>query len=209
MGQRSWPVQVQSFRSFASLECWNERELRNQRREGSSHPYADWRLRDSKLWERILVSAMSRRRPTILALPAGVKFSDFDFQPTWQEVEWERWLRAKAEYEKTWLEAAQKELAILACIVERDARENALEEFHQRRQRFYREQAEKEAEQDKRQMELYLADLQKQLDAPRLRAELSKLECIGREIKRENARIERTELMRRNVVRGRKGVIDA
>ena len=145
---------------------------------------------------------MSRRRPTILALPAGVKFSDLDFKPTWQEIEWERWLRAKAEYEKEWLEAAQKELAILACIIERDARENALEEFHQRRQKFYREQAEKEAERDRQEIDKYLAEQQRILDAPRLNAELAKLARIGREIKRENMRIERAELKRRGVLRG-------
>jgi len=147
---------------------------------------------------------MSRRKPTILALPAGVKFSDLDFKPTWQEIAWERWLRAKAEYEKTWLEAAQKELAILACIVERDARENALEEFHQRRQKFYREQAAKQEAEDHRQIQQCLDDLQKQLDAPRLNAELAKLGRVAKEIKRENARIERVALKARGVLRGTK-----
>jgi uncharacterized protein with von Willebrand factor type A (vWA) domain len=147
---------------------------------------------------------MSRRRPTILALPANVRFDQLDFLPTWQELEWERWLRAKAEYEKTWLENAQRELALLACIIERDQRESALEEFHLRRQAFHLEQAAKQEAEDKRQMEAYIAALQKNLDAPRLKAELARLERIALEIKKENARIERAELERRGVIRGRK-----
>jgi hypothetical protein len=147
---------------------------------------------------------MSRRRPTLLALPSGVKFSDLDFKPTWQEIEWERWLRAKAEYEKTWLENAQKELALLACIVERDARENALEEFHQRRQKFYREQAEKEAERDRQEIEKYLTEQQRILDAPIYNALVARVNKAGDQIRKDAAHFERQELLRRGVVRGRR-----
>src|SRR5438445_8705003 len=142
---------------------------------------------------------MSRRRPTILALPAGVRFDQLDFQPTWQEIEWERWLRAKAEYEKTWLENAQKELAILACIVERDARETALEEWHLRREKFHLEQAAKQDAEDQRQILAYLAAQQKALDAPAYNAMLARVQKAGADIRRQNDEIEMAELKRRDV----------
>lgn len=145
---------------------------------------------------------MSRRRPSILALPANVRFDQLDFKPTWQEIEWERWLRAKAEFEKTWLEAAQKEVALIACIIDRDARETALEEWQIRYEKFHREQAEKQAEEDRRQMEACIASLQKEMDAPRLKLELARVERAAKDIRKQNAEIERAALARRGLIRG-------
>lgn len=143
---------------------------------------------------------MSRRRkPGILALPSNVKMSDIDFQPTWQEVEWERWQRAKVEYERDIQAESIKELALLAVIIEQDKREQALEEFHLKREKFYLDQ---QAE-DARQIAAYMAAMQTALDKPALDKLKARLARVASEIASTDRYIERETLKARGVYRGR------
>jgi hypothetical protein len=147
---------------------------------------------------------MMRRTNKVRFVPscAGVKADDIAWQPTWQELEFDRWHAAKVLYEKEWLEAATKELALIAAVIERDARELALEEWRNRHEAWRREQAAKQAIEDKRQIVAHLAACQKALDAPRLAIETARLEHIGKEIRRDAAHFEKQELKRRGVLRG-------
>jgi hypothetical protein len=142
------------------------------------------------------------RRQRIFVLPPGVNLEDIDWRPNAEDIAHERWLREKAEFERNWLIEAQKKLALIARLVEQDKREQQLEEWHQRRETFYREQAEKQSAEDQRQIARYLTEMQTALDKPALDALKARLERAAREIKSTDAYIEREELKRRGVVRG-------
>ena len=127
----------------------------------------------------------ARHQKPLYALPPDVNLSDFDFEPTWQEREWERYLRAKQEYEREWLMASIQRLAAVALEIDAEKRH-----------------AELVAEQD-RVDAWWAGEREKELVAWRQR-ELAKLEKIGKEIQRDAVRLERKVLEERGVVRGRR-----
>jgi hypothetical protein len=139
------------------------------------------------------------QRP-LYALPGGVNLAEFDFTPTWQELEFDRYHRAKLIYEKEWMLASMKGLAEIGLEIEEQKRRNALADEQEQIYEWFMEQALKESEVNKK----FLARCQDELDGPYLRAQLAKLDKAGKEIRHELAEIEKTEMIRRGVYKGRR-----
>jgi hypothetical protein len=145
---------------------------------------------------------MRRSFPSVLALPSGVKMADIDWLPSKAELEYEKFLREKAEFEKCWLQEATAKLALVACILEQERRDEELEKWHLRHHAFQREQAAKQQERDAAEISKYMAAMQEAFDAPEKNKLLARVQAAGRDIRRQDASIERDELLRRGVVRG-------
>jgi len=142
---------------------------------------------------------MRRQFPSVLALPDGLKMADIDFKLTAADHEYEKHVRLQQKYERDWFETATKELALIAVQIEQDKRDQSLEEFHQKREAWYREQEAK----DHAAISKYLAEMQRLLDKPAYDKLMARVEAAGRDIKRQNAEIEKDALKRRGVYRGR------
>jgi hypothetical protein len=108
--------------------------------------------------------------------------------------------RIELEEQRVWLEAQTQRLAQVALEIGETARKLALADAKERQLAWSRDQAGQGADEMKKLMESY----QRQLDAPTYKKLLARVEKAGREIARDNARIERLELLRRGVVRGRR-----
>jgi hypothetical protein len=139
------------------------------------------------------------KRPATFVLPFGMSLADFDWKPTAAEREYDKHVRLQERYQREWLETAVKELALIAVQIEQDKRDAALEEFHQKREAWYREQQEKDAAA----ISKYLGEMQRLLDKPAYDKLMARVEAAGRDIRRQNAEIERDALKRRGVYRGR------
>jgi len=142
-------------------------------------------------------------------LPADVLRDGFDFAPTWEErkLDWHRQQIALALAEvrsielleqRAWLEAQTRRLALVAIELDEFKRQAALQEEIDRNKKWWAETVERE----RPQTEALMAQYQKILDKGvfekmKARAEKAKA-CMDR----DNARIERLELLRRGVVRG-------
>ena len=149
---------------------------------------------------------MSRR---LHILPDGLKWGDISWEPTWEEraLDWHRHQialalaevkRIELEEQRVWLEAQTRRLAQVAFEIDETARKLALADAKERQLAWFRDQAEQNADEMKKLMESY----QRQLDAPTYNKLIARVEKAGREIARDNARIERLELTRRGIVRG-------
>lgn len=88
-------------------------------------------------------------------------------------------------------------MAVVAMEIDQYKRLAALEELHGRKDAWSRAEAEENA----KLREMY----QKAIDAPRLKAMWERVKAAGEEIKKDAAQIERNELIRRGVLRGRRG----
>ena len=139
------------------------------------------------------------KRPAIFVLPFGESLADYDFKPTPAEREYDKHVRMQAQFERDWFETATKELALIAVEIEQENRDAALEEFHLKREAWYREQQEKDAAA----IGKYLGEMQRLLDKPAYDKLMARVEAAGRDIKRQNAEIEKDALKRRGVYRGR------
>ena len=148
---------------------------------------------------------------TLHILPDGLKWSDISWEPTWEEkaLDWNRQQialalaavkRIELEEQRVWLEAQTRRLAQVALEIDETARKLALADAKERELAWFRDQAQQGADEMTKLMECY----QRQLDAPTYKKLLARVEKVGREIARDNARIERLELMRRGVIRGRR-----
>jgi hypothetical protein len=150
-----------------------------------------------------------RNRPTILALPDNVRWEDMDFEPTWEEraLDWHRQQAALAlaevqrmelEEHRLWLVAATQRAVAAGLLIDEDERKIALREEMDRTNKWWADTAERE----KAQTEALMAQYQKILDKGVFEKMKARAAKAGEDIKRDNARIERLELMRRGIVRG-------
>ena len=153
---------------------------------------------------------MSRR---LHILPDGLKWGDISWEPTWEEkaLDWNRQQIALAlaavkqielEEQRVWLEAAMRHMAAVAQEIDEYKRKAALQEEIHRRDKWWEDTREREKQQTAKLMAAY----QRQLDGNIFEQMQARAVKAGEDIKRDNARIERLELMRRGIVRGlRKG----
>jgi hypothetical protein len=152
---------------------------------------------------------MNHRRP-IYVLPCGESLSDYDFSPSAEETaaakqlaknrkhakrvlenlghQLKQWERQDTEYQRTMTALRQKHIAAILVQAELDrewlARMNAWEQEINRRRNFY------------------LTEHKKEVRAAHA-AQLKKLEQIQNDIRKDNARAERQELLKRGLVKGR------
>jgi hypothetical protein len=131
---------------------------------------------------------MPKPLPT-LAVPDNVRLDDISWNPNWAEAEWDKQAAAKAKYEKEWLLESIKRLSAIALEIEEEKRIANLI-----------------AEQDRVDVEIrawWQAERARE-EAAWKAQQLAKLEQIGKEIRRDAAQLERAELERRGVIRGRR-----
>lgn len=121
----------------------------------------------------------------LLAVPANVDLGDISWNPNKEEMEWNRYLKCKAEYEAQYWADQHQKLAEIAQLIEADKRQQEIVAHYERIDLWWAEQRAKEQE------------------AWRQR-ELRKLEQIGKEIQRDAVRLERKVLEERGVIRGRR-----
>jgi hypothetical protein len=151
---------------------------------------------------------MNRRRPSLLALPAGVKLADFDFEPTKEELKQVRALQTEARRAELNRQAALKRLARLKQSWEekergqRKRRIKELEAAIAADKKWIAEQDERERQrmdaeaQTKRVADYYIAEEH--------RALLIRLSKATAAVNRDIIRTERKELERRGVIRGKR-----
>jgi len=150
-----------------------------------------------------------RKAGTVLALPSGLKFDDISWEPTWEEkaLDWNRQQLALAlaavkqielEEQRIWLEAAMRRMAAVALEIDEYKRKATLQEEKERHDKWWAETAGRE----KAQTEALMAQYQRILDQSVFEKMKARAAKAGEDIKRDNARIERLELMRRGIVRG-------
>lgn len=149
---------------------------------------------------------MSRR---LHILPDGLKWGDISWEPTWEEkaLDWNRQQialalaevkRIELEEQRVWLEAATHRAITAALLIDETARKLAIQEKIDRTDKWWEDTAERE----KGQTEALMAQYQKILDKGVFEKMKARAAKAGEDIKRDNARIERLELMRRGIVRG-------
>jgi hypothetical protein len=126
-----------------------------------------------------------RPRNLSSCLPDQVLRDGVSWQPDWAEIEWEKYLVAKATYEAEYWAAQHQKLAEIARLIDQDKREQEIADHYLAVDAWWIEQRAKEQE------------------AWRQR-ELAKLAKIGKEIQRDAVQLERVTLERRGVVRGRR-----
>jgi hypothetical protein len=143
---------------------------------------------------------MKRRRPSILALPAGVKLEDFYFEPTAGEKRADTYRKTRLR-KLEWLDEQQKlrdaselqwlrdRVAVLESVIQADKEFVAAENERDRR----RMAAEAET---KRVHDWWVAEQHREL--------LARAERAGREINRDICKTERKVLEQRGIVRGKR-----
>jgi hypothetical protein len=147
----------------------------------------------------------------LLALPDGVKWGDIGFEPTWEEkaLDWHRQQivlahaeikRLELEEQRAWLEVQTQRLALVALKIDQYKRKAGLQDEMDRQDRWWAEVAVRE----KAQNEALMVHFQSVLDKNQFQKMKARAAKAGEDIRRDNARIERLELMRRGTVRGRR-----
>ena len=102
------------------------------------------------------------------------------------------------EEHRLWLVAATQRAVAAGLLIDEDDRKIALQEEIDRTNNWWADTAERE----KAQTEALMARYQKILDKGVFEKMKARAAKAGEDIKRDNARIERLELMRRGIVRG-------
>lgn len=154
----------------------------------------------------------SRKAGTVLALPSGLKFDDISWEPTWEEkaLDWNRQQLALAlaavkqielEEQRIWLEAATRRMAAVALEIDQYKRKAALQEEVERQDKWWADVAVCE----KAQTEALMAHYQEILDMGVFEKMKARAEKAKASMVRDNARIERLALLKRGVVKGRRG----
>jgi hypothetical protein len=130
-----------------------------------------------------------RPRNLSSCLPNDVIADGIDWDRTWVDLEYERYLTAKAQYQRDWMAEAHQELARIAILVEQDRRELELAAHWDKIDGWWREQrAQVTAAEEKKWKE----------DA------LKKLAAVKKSIDSTTCYIERKALEERGVIRGRR-----
>lgn len=136
----------------------------------------------------------NQRRTLPPCLPGDVLRDGFDFNPSWTERQWDRFFRAKVEYDREWRDRQMRRLAVVSLEIDQAKREAALFEEQEKIDEYHRAEAEENAK--------LREHFQKALDGPRLKEMLARVEKAGKGIRRDDAYIEREALRRRGVLRG-------
>jgi len=151
----------------------------------------------------------NRRRILPSCLPDDILHDGVDFNPTWEEraLDWHRQQMALAlaevkrielEEQRAWLEGQTRRLALVALEIDEYKRRAALHDEMDRQDKWWTDTAERE----KAQTEALMAQYQKILDKGVFEKMKARAEKAKASMDRDNARIERLELLRRGVVRG-------
>lgn len=149
---------------------------------------------------------MSRR---LHILPDGLKWGDISWEPTGEEkaLDWHRQQialalvavkRIELQEQRLWLVAATQRAVAAGLLIDETDRKLALEEEMVRTEKWWADTAERE----KSQTEALMAHFQSVLDKNQFAKMKARAAKAGEDIRRDNARIERLELMCRGVVRG-------
>lgn len=142
-------------------------------------------------------------------LPDGLKWGDISREPTWEEkaLDWHRQQialalaavkRSELQEQRLWLVAATQRAVAAGLLIDETDRKLALQEEMVRTEKWWADTAERE----KSQTEALMAHFQSVLDKNQFAKMKARAAKAGEDIRRDNARIERLELMRRGVVRG-------
>ena len=144
-------------------------------------------------------------------LPADVLHDQFDFEPTWEEraLDWNRQQMALAlaevkrielEEQKAWLAAAMQRSVVAGLLIEETDRRLALQAEVDRTDKWFADTAARE----KKQNEEILAAYQKQLDGGVYQAMVARAKKAKKDMAADAVRLERLELMKKGVLRGRR-----
>jgi hypothetical protein len=149
------------------------------------------------------------RRVLPACLPDDILHDGIDFTPTWEEnrLAYHRQQialalaevkRIELEEQRAWLEGQTRRIALVALEIDEYKRRAALHDEMDRQDKWWADTAERE----KAQTEALMAHFQSVLDQNQFEKMKARAAKAGEDIKRDNARIERLELMRRGMVRG-------
>ncbi len=152
-----------------------------------------------------------RNRPIILALPDNVSWGDILWAPDETELELERAMARQQYYntelrrvelaeQRAWLVAATQRTVAAGLLINDEERKLALREEIDRTDRWWADTVKRE----KAQTESLMSQYQKILDRGVFEKMKARAEKAKASMDRDNARIERLELLRRGVVRGRR-----
>jgi hypothetical protein len=133
-------------------------------------------------------------------LPDDVLHDGISFAPDWTELELERELRRalefRAELQRTFLAEAVKRLAVIAIVIEQDAREIALAKEQEAIDKWHEAERIENAK--------IVAAHQEELDRPTLQKRLKQIAAAAKDIHRQNCEIERERLARKGLIRGQR-----
>jgi hypothetical protein len=139
-----------------------------------------------------------------MALPHGVSLGDF-YLPTWDEraLEWHgaQIRLIQADLHCRWVQEQNDRLARAADELDAIERKLALAAVREAQEKWWQDEARKGESEMAALMDMF----QKQLDARNYNRMLARVEEARKDIERDGLRIERLELLRRGVVRGRRG----
>jgi hypothetical protein len=124
-----------------------------------------------------------------MCLPSGINLDDISWSPTREEILLEHLRVMQAQWMAEDFARFHRYAAELTVVVAKD--------------RLWLEQVNEIQREQKRVNDYWLAEQKKTAEAIHA-AQLKKLELILEDIQKDNARAERAELLRRNVVRGRR-----
>jgi hypothetical protein len=130
-------------------------------------------------------------------VPDTVTRDGVSWSPDWSEQAWDRFFTAKAQDDAQWLADALKRVAAVAMEIDRTARELALQAEQDRVDAWFAQEAEENAK--------LRAVFQKLLDKPEYDKLVERTRKAGLAIRRDTARIEKAALLKRGLVRGRRG----
>jgi hypothetical protein len=151
------------------------------------------------------------RRILPACLPDDVFHDGVDFAPTWEEnrlayhrqqiaLALSEVKRIELEEQRAWLEVQTRRIALVALEIDEYKRRAALHDEMDRQDKWWADVAVCE----KAQTEALMAHYQKILDEGVFEKMKARAEKAKASMDRDNARIERLELLRRGVVRGRR-----
>lgn len=142
---------------------------------------------------------------SMLPLPYDVIHDGVDFAPTWEERQIDYHLaqiaKIRAGIDRRWIEEARERSTKAAAEIDETAKKIALAEARQKQLDWYREQSERGAAEMKRLLEHY----QRELDGGKYEAMVARADAAKKDMDRDNVRLERLALLKRGVVRGRRG----
>jgi hypothetical protein len=132
-----------------------------------------------------------------LALPADVSIGDTLFAPDWAELEFCRLMLLKAQWDREFLAEQTRRLALVALEIDRGKRELELLALQERQDAWYIEAAKQTDD---------IAKLIAKYEDPKgtYAAMVARAEAAKKDMERDAARAERTALIARGLVRGRR-----
>jgi hypothetical protein len=130
-------------------------------------------------------------------VPDDVTRDGVAWSADWTELQWDHYFEMKAVYEREWRDQQMQRLAEIALQIDRDQREQALFAEQEKVDLYWKQ----EVEQNAKLREVF----QKLLDKPAYDKLVERTRRAGLAIRRDDAQIERAALLRRGVLKGRRG----